>query len=292
MTDSFARYLLAKQSVDDRALNKDVIAALRLHLSSKTPFVIEVGAGIGTMLDRMLRWEIITGGEYWLVDEMEENILFGREYIQSIAQNQGMRVEHIDEDTYILHADQRNLRVKFILADVFDFIEANPRPADLLIAHAFLDLLPLPQSLPKLFTLTKDLAWFTINFDGVSSLLPVVDSELDSTIEHLYHLSMDERTTGGNSKTGRRLFTYLHAEGSQILASGASDWIIYSQDSLYPADEAYFLKFILGFFKTSLQGHPQLNQEKFTNWLQKRFDQIDTGELVYIAHQIDFLVKP
>ena len=126
MSDSFSRYLLAKQTVDDRALNKDVVASLQLHLSSKTPFVIEVGAGIGTMLDRLLRWKIITGGEYWLVDKIEENIQFGWKYIQRMAEEQGMSVEKHDEETCTLHKDQQRLRVKFIQADVFDFIDLSP----------------------------------------------------------------------------------------------------------------------------------------------------------------------
>ena len=55
------------------------------------------------------------------------------------------------------------------------------------IAHAFLDLLPMPESLPKLFSLTENLAWLTVNFDGVTSLEPVIDPELDAKIERLYH---------------------------------------------------------------------------------------------------------
>ena len=47
MDYSFPRYLLSKQTVDDRALNKDVVNALRIHLPPEPITIIEVGAGIG-----------------------------------------------------------------------------------------------------------------------------------------------------------------------------------------------------------------------------------------------------
>ena len=59
----------------------------------------------------------------------------------------------------------------------------------------------------------------------------------------------------------------------------------------YPADEAYFLRFILHFFEESLTGHPRLDADVFAIWLKERHAQIERGELVYIAHQMDFLAR-
>ena len=39
-------------------------------------------------------------------------------------------------------------------------------------------------------------------------------------------------------------------------------------------------------------GHPELDAEVFAGWLQERCAQIERGELVYIAHQMDLLVRP
>ena len=69
MEYSFPRYLLSKQSVDDRALNKDVLSALKANLPEEPLTIIEVGGGIGTMLTRLLRWEVIAKVDYTLVDE-------------------------------------------------------------------------------------------------------------------------------------------------------------------------------------------------------------------------------
>jgi hypothetical protein len=111
--------------------------------------------------------------------------------------------------------------------------------------------MPLPESLPKLFSLTKSLAWLTINFDGVSSFEPVIDPVLDRAIEQLYHQSMDARVKGGDSRSGRHLFKYLNHVGAKILDVGSSDWVIYPRDGKYYADEANFLKFIIAFIEES-----------------------------------------
>ena len=58
-TYSFARYLTAKKSVDDRALNRHVWQSLVAALPRATPEqplqILEVGAGLGTMVERLCR---------------------------------------------------------------------------------------------------------------------------------------------------------------------------------------------------------------------------------------------
>ena len=291
MEPSFPNYLLSKQSVDDRALNKDVLNALKANLPTEPFRIIDVGAGIGTMLKRLICWDVIRNVEYVLVDEMSENIEFAQAWIPQFAGEAGLSVERSGQDRLRLSDNERDIRIQLVQADVFDFIQTKPEPADLLIAHAFLDLLPLPESLPKLFSVTKQLAWLTINFDGVTTFKPTIDMALDETIERLYHQTMDARVTGGDSKSGRHLFEYLQNAGAEILAAGASDWVAYPSNGKYPRDEAFFLNYILRFFEEALGEHPELNGDILQNWLRKRRAQIERGELVYIAHQIDFLVK-
>ena len=149
----------------------------------------------------------------------------------------------------------------------------------------------MPESLPKLLSLTNSLAWLTINFDGVTSLEPTIDAALDEQIERLYHQTMDTRATGGDSRSGRHLFGHLRSVGAEFLTAGASDWVVHAVGEKYLADEEYFLHFILQFFEESLAGHPELYAGAFSAWIAKRHIQIERGELVYIAHQTDFLVR-
>jgi hypothetical protein len=287
----FPRYLLSKQTVDDRAINKDVVNDLRVQLPSGPFSIIEVGAGIGTMLKRLVTWNLFSEGEYILVDSMQENITYAREWIPSWATEAGLSVEWIGQDHLHLCDPNRDILVHFAFGDVFDFIKRNTTPADLLIAHAFLDLLPMPESLKELFMLTKSLAWLTINFDGMSLLQPAIDPLLDEQIEKLYHATMDTRATGGDSRMGRKLFEYLRFLDADVLAAGASDWVVYASHGKYPADEKYFLQFILRFYESSLKDCKELKPNTLEQWLAKRHEQIDCGDLTYIAHQMDFLVR-
>ena len=256
--------------------------------------LIEVGAGIGSMLVRLLKWSLFEQAEYVLVDEMAENIAFASEWIPVRAAELGLRVEKHSSNHLRLFDSRRDIDVILEQSDVFDFIRGKPRPADLLVAHAFLDLLPMPASLQGLFSLIKPgaLAWLTINFDGVTTFEPVLEPALDHEIERLYHQTMDTRPTGGDSQAGRHLFGHLAGMRAQVLAAGPSDWVVFPSNGVYAADEAYFLNFILHFFEESLGDHPGLDPAAIAGWLSDRRGQLERGELVYIAHQLDFLVKP
>jgi hypothetical protein len=288
---SFPRYLLAKQTVDDRALNRHVLEVLRANLPRRPIRVIEVGAGMGNMLARLLSWGVITRAEYIHEDAMSENIRFAAEWIPQWAVNAGMTAERPAASELRISDATHDVRVLLKNEEVFEFIGTRPAPADLLVANAFLDLLPMPESLPKLLSLTKDLAWLTVNFDGVTSLEPEMDAALDEKIERLYHRTMDTRPTGGDSRAGRHLLSYFRRLGARVLAAGPSDWVVYATGGKYPADEAYFLSFILHFFEESLANHPELDAAQLASWLEVRRAQIARGELSYIAHQIDLLVR-
>src|SRR5215475_15203153 len=62
------RFLTAKRSVDDRAINRHVLAQLRRLMPAREPRILEVGAGLGTMVARLLEWRVISAGEYTVLD--------------------------------------------------------------------------------------------------------------------------------------------------------------------------------------------------------------------------------
>ncbi len=291
MDFSFPRYLLAKQSIDDRSLNRHVLEALRANLPRTRVRVIEVGAGMGNMLARLLSWDILSCAEYVHVDAMPENIAFALEWLPRWGSEAGLCVERVGPHTLRLYDARRDVVIELVQADVLEFVASAPEPGDLLIAHAFLDLLPMPESMSGLLSLTKDLAWLTVNFDGLTSLEPPVDPALDEKIERLYHRTMDTRPSGGDSRSGRHLFTHLRQAGAEVLAAGASDWVVHARNGQYGPEEAYFLHFILHFFEEALTAQPELAAGELAGWLARRRAQVDSGELVYIAHQLDFLAR-
>lgn len=301
MEYSFPRYLAAKRSVDDRALNRHVWGALEQALRSAHPEqcirVLEIGAGIGTMLERMVEWGALVRAEYTAIDSQPENITSAALRLPGWAERQGFS-EIASGERLIFRSEEKQLVVDLKAEDLFEFLpQVEGQHWDVLVAHAFLDLINIPAALPKLVKLVRPggLLYFTLNFDGLTILEPPVDSRLDEKIMRLYHQSMDERVvneqSSGDSRSGRRLFGWLRAAGLEIIAAGSSDWTVFSRGRKYEGDEAYFLHFILHFFEQSLSGHPDLVDEPFTEWIAARRAQIAAGDLVYIAHQMDFLVR-
>ncbi len=298
MDYSFQRYLLAKRSVDDRALNRRVWQALLEHLAGvegrPSLYALELGGGIGTMFERLVEWGALARAEYSLVDDQPENIAYGMEHLARWGLHQGLKVASYERRLFFQGRDTA-FQVDFYPETVQEFAERERgrRVWDLIVAHAFLDLVDVPLLLDDLRMLTRQggLLYLTINFDGLTALEPPLDANLDERIMALYHRSMDTRTSGGGSRSGRRLFGWLRDAGLRIIDAGGSDWTVFARDGRYGGDEAYFLHFILHFFEESLQGSPELAPGELERWLAARRRQIDTGELVYIAHQMDFLVE-
>ena len=111
-------------------LNKDVVHALRLHLPPEPVSIIEVGAGIGTMLKRLVNWDIFCSGHYTLVDSIEQNIDYARDWIPQWAAEAGLSAASTGHDSLHLCGAGREIQVCLVCADVFDFIGKNRRPAD------------------------------------------------------------------------------------------------------------------------------------------------------------------
>jgi hypothetical protein len=135
--------------------------------------------------------------------------------------------------------------------------------------------------------------WFTMNYDGESIFEP--GHPCDDRITQAYHRDMDERVRyggpPGESRTGRHLFRYLRAAGAPALAAGSSDWVVSARpEGNYPDDEAYFLGSILNTIHNALGNREaQAKLADLADWLAERGRQLAAGELVYIAHQLDFV---
>jgi hypothetical protein len=297
---SFTRYLAAKKSVDDRALNRVVWQTLVENLPDSGPDkplkVLEVGAGIGTMIERALDWGLLSHAGYTAIDSQGENIAVAHRRLKAWAAGNGYNAKAVPGGLEISR-DGKRVAVELEAIDLYDFVarEAGNRHWDLLIAHAFLDLIDLPTTLSQLFALLGEggLFYFTINFDGVSVLQPEMDGALDEKILGLYHRTMDERTVAGkksgHSRSGRGLFEQITRAGGRISQAGASDWVVYPSEGSYPFDEAYFLHFILHTIHEALSGHPELEAGQLDGWIACRHTQIERAGLVYIAHQLDFV---
>lgn len=279
-TNDFIRYLAAKKTVDDRALNRHVWDTLLAYWpvsgEERPCHILEIGAGIGTMAQRLHEHYMLHQTRYTAVDAEPANIQEAQRRLDALTLPFAPELEACHLDDFVRR-------------------EQGKRQWDLLIAHAFLDLMDVPRTLPQLFSLLRPggLFYFTVNFDGATILQPPIDPAFDALVEQLYHRSMDQRVTAGqpsgDSQTGRHLFGHLGRAGAQILAAGSSDWVVYAAEGGYYGDEAYFLTFIVQTMHNALARHPELDPQRFADWIARRHAQIESGELVYIAHQLDFV---
>jgi len=291
VTPGYARYLAAKTTVDDRSLNRHVLAEMCRLLPAGAPRVLEVGAGLGTMVGRLMDWGAVGAGEYVLLDADRQLLDCSRRWLCDWAAARGLPSDLLPDGLQI-----GDLRVRLVHAELGRYLAAAPgAPADVLIANAVLDLVDVPAVLPGLLRLLVPggVYWFTINYDGESIFAP--GHPHDDQIMRAYHRDMDERfrygRPAGESRTGRRLFHHLRAAGAPPLAAGSSDWVVSAgPEGNYPADEAYFLRSILSTIQNALRNRQdQVEPADLAGWLAERARQLAAGELVYIAHQLDFV---
>jgi hypothetical protein len=286
MTYGYTRYLDAKRTVDDRALNRAVLAELSRLLPAGAPHVLEIGAGLGTMVARLVDWQVLDAGEYTLLDVDRRLLQDSRRWLAAWATARGLPVEELPDGLQL-----GGLRVRLVEAELASHLEAgSAAQADLLIAHAFLDLVDVPAVLPGLLGLLAPggVYWFTINFDGESIFEP--EHPRDADVLGPYHRTMDERVRygrpAGDSRTGRKLFQHLSAAGAPVLSAGSSDWVVHAgPDGAYPGDEAHFLECILQTVQDALEG--RVRADHLADWLAVRRRQLAEGRLVYLAHQLD-----
>jgi SAM-dependent methyltransferase len=290
-TFDYARYLAAKTTVDDRALNRHVLAELCRLMPAGAPQVLEVGAGLGTMVARLMDWGAVGAGEYILLDADRQLLDCAGRWLRDWAAARGLRCAQLPDGLRV-----GDLRVRLVHAELGSYLEAaRGAPADVLIANAVLDLVDVPAVLPGLLRLLVPggVYWFTVNYDGESIFEP--GHPHDDQIMQAYHRDMDERVRygrrAGESRTGRRLFHHLRAAGAPALAAGPSDWVVSAgPDRTYPGDEAYFLRSILNTIQNALRNRQdRVEPADLAAWLAERGRQLAAGELVYIAHQLDFV---
>lgn len=287
-TYSYPRYLLAKKTVDARALNSYVWRCFLERLSARGASlrVLEVGGGVGATAERLiaaLEARAVEQITYTLVDVAEENLDAAASALHDWADDHGYAVTRRGAQQE-WHSEALSVSLRLVHADLHNV--TTDLPCDALIGQAVFDLLDVPTALTALRPLVHDdgLWYLPIHFDGVTAFEPRLDGALDATIERLYHESM-----GDGVHSGRRLLTQLPAAGADIVAAGGSDWVVHPTADGYPGAEGYFLHHILHFVETELTGHPALSDEALVNWSETRHQQVERATLVYIAHQLDVL---
>jgi SAM-dependent methyltransferase len=310
------RYLRAKRTVDERSFDLHVWQSLLDALASWSELagrdaplrVLEVGAGVGSMFERLSG--ILGDAVYTAVDRDGDALAAARRHLGAWASNEGYRMRGAADGAMRFRLPSGGVTLRLESADLHDVLErpaAQPGspaaeaglagPWDLLVGHAVLDLLDLERSVPKLLAALapRGLAYFPITYDGGTFFEPPIDRDYDRLVGAAYDRTMDERVVdgrlSGSSRAGRELFGHLQRAGAEVVAAGSSDWVIYPRAGGYPADEAYFLHHILEMMREALARRSELGGQRFADWIERRHDQVEAGELIYVSHQLDLLAR-
>ncbi len=284
----YVRYLTAKATVDDDALNDVVLAPLVNHVAERgIPFlrVIELGAGVGSTYLRLLNSHLTGIGHYTMVDLNAESLAVA----QRVAdENRG-------------YARPGAFVVDTVVEDAIGYLKRQAdigSRADLVIAQALVDLLNVPTFLGAASDAIEPggYLYLPITFDGETVFGPPSDTSLDRQIIAAYHATMDARRTPrglptGGSRAGQSLLQALPEADLKLVEEGPSDWEVVPQDGAYPQDVAYFLHHIINFVWESLRDGTAIPVDALGEWIAVRHAQIERGELVYIARQIDVLAR-
>lgn len=291
MTGAFQRYLRAKRTVDDRALDRRLVDELREALAARDATgdgplrVLEAGAGIGTMISRLVEWEILPAGttQYTAVDLQSENIAALPQYLRTWAD--GRQISVVDADPLTLVGPNRRIEIEPTDADVVAYAESTGETHDLVVGVALLDILGVSNLEALVGTLgTGGVYYFPITFDGGTRFYPAHPA--DRPVESHYHSHMDEKE-GGSSRAGGEALARLQGLSGVSVDAAGSDWVVTPTNGSYPADEAYLLRHILDSIEDAVTEVTAGGFEPLEEWLTRRRAQVDAGELVYLTHQLD-----
>jgi ubiquinone/menaquinone biosynthesis C-methylase UbiE len=292
---SYPQYLDAKSSVDRRSLHQGVWDRFLRALSAQGPDirVLEVGGGTGITLRRILGavpTREVQHLRYVLLDERDDNLAAAREaLVNDLADAEATIVEEDSSGIQFQIGRECRVRVMFEHADLLDYPTRREASFDVVVAQAVLDLFDVPHVLDALDPVLKPggLWYLPIHYDGLTALEPTVDAQLDRDILSIYQDSMT------SPRSGRDLLTALPSRGADLIRVGASDWIVHAgQEGQYTEKEDYFLKCILWFIYNEVTQHDSaVSEDQIDRWIRTRLRQIESGDLIFLAHQLDILAQ-
>ena len=288
-----ARYLRAKETVDDRALHRPTLAAARDAATGRdTLRVFEAGPGLGASLRRLLRWDLPAETTYRGVDSDAESVAATRDRLSDLAAAAGYDVDGRAPAT--LTDGDRTVDVRFETGDAVD--AAPEASADLVLAAAFVDLFDPAAALSALRAALAPggVAYLPVVFNGVTAFDPPHDA--DDRVLDAYHATMDAPNRPGGSESGRALLGAVRESDATLAAAGGSDWLVTPP---YPADEAYFCHHLVGVVEravTRAESAAEPNRARVPDavartWAADRHAAVADGDLTLLVHNLDVLVR-
>jgi SAM-dependent methyltransferase len=282
---SFVDYLEAKRALDERSLNPMVRAAFLRSLRDRDEVrCLDIGAGTGATLRRLLAWGVAGRWRVTALDRDGALLDVARSKFQAALRGR------------TAHADNAVVEVLFACGEVE---RHRPRePYDAVFAHAFLDLMPLAQTLAQLHAGLQPGGYLyaTLNYDGETLLAPLyADTAFEAALLACYDESMERRrvdglATGG-ALCGRRLQALLPQHGFEVLAQGRSDWLLHPIPDAYPDSDGFCLAFLLGLIVKEGLASGRFPPQALERWHRERRQLLHGHRLAARVRHLDFLAR-
>lgn len=293
MPVAFTDFLQAKFALDERSLNREVRVAFLDALHSLPQIhCLDVGAGTCATLRRLLNSGLTTPLSLTALDRDPGLLDIARQQAAGWLRDLGL--EPRMEEGAIQTQVERLTAIRFAAGELKDY--RPDRFCNVITAHAFLDIAPLPEAL-RLFA-----AWLqpggylyaSINYDGDTALLPVYDdAAFEARLMGHYNHTMERRRVDGQATggayCGRRLHGLLPEYGFDILAYGSSDWNITPFLGDYRDGDAVCLKALLEMIGGEGQSSGLFHQDQLDRWREDRLRLLRQRRLGSIIHQLDLL---
>jgi SAM-dependent methyltransferase len=295
MPVSFADYLKAKFALDERSLNREVRGAFLDALHSLPQIqCLDVGAGTCATLRRLLNSGLTAPLSLTALDRDPGLLDIARQEAEGWLRALGL--DPRIEAGAIRTQGERLTAIRFAVDELKDY--RPDRLYNVITAHAFLDIAPLPQALRRFAAWLQPGGYLyaSLNYDGDTALLPVYeDAAFEARLLGHYNHTMerrrvDGRATGG-AYCGRRLHGLLPEYGFDILAYGSSDWNIAPFLGEYRDSDAVCLNALLEMIRAEGQSSGLFQQDQLERWREDRLQLLRRRRLGLIIHQLDLLAR-
>ena len=295
MPVSFADFLKAKFALDERSLNREVRGAFLDALHSLPQIeCLDVGAGTCATLRRLLNSGLTAPLSLTALDRDPGLLDIARQEAEGWLRALGLD-PRIDAGA-IRTQGERPTAIRFAADEVKD--HRPDRLYNVITAHAFLDLAPLPQALQRFAAWLQPGGYLyaSLNYDGDTALLPVYeDAAFEARLLGHYNHTMERRRVDGQATggayCGRRLHGLLPEYGFDILVHGSSDWIIAPVLGEYRDGDSVCLKALLEMIDGEGQRSAVFCQEQLDRWHDDRLRLLQQQRLELTIRQLDLLAR-
>lgn len=292
---AFADFLQAKFALDERSLNREVRGAFLDALRSLPQIqCLDVGAGTCATLRRLLNSGLTTPLFLTALDRDPGLLDIARQ--EAAGRLHALSLEPCMEKGVIQTQGERLTTIRFAAGELKDY--RPDRLYNVITAHAFLDIVPLPEAL-RLFA-----AWLqpggylyaSINYDGDTALLPEYDdAAFEARLLGHYNHTMERRRVDGQATggayCGRRVHGLLPEYSFDMLAYGSSDWNITPFLGEYRDGDAVCLMAVLEMIHGEGQSSGLFHQDQLDRWRENRLWLLQRRRLGLIIHQLDLLAR-